>query len=178
MEATSVDKSLVKLSLEDQDLLVFEIKQHNGYLRINTGFSKEMRGKFKRREIHRIVAERMGLYSCKAKALMIDHINRDKMDNSRENLRLVTARENQLNSLKVQDAKGGTRPKKKWHALISINGKTHYLGRFDTQEEVHEIRRLSMEAGKPIKVKHRYKGCSLLRMSANGSHELISATAT
>jgi hypothetical protein len=65
--------------------------------------------------------------------LQIDHISRNKLDNSIENLRLVTHQENQFN----RDAKGCSFNKGKWVAYIKINGKQIHLGRYNTQEEAH-----------------------------------------
>jgi hypothetical protein len=65
--------------------------------------------------------------------LHIDHINRDKLDNNIENLRLVTRQENQWN----RGAKGYCFSKlaNKFQAYIKLNGKQTTLGLFDTAEE-------------------------------------------
>ena len=65
----------------------------------------------------------------------IDHINRDKMDNSLENLRKVPHQHNTWNT----NAKGCCFEKEsgKWRAKITLNYKDIYLGKFDTEEEAH-----------------------------------------
>jgi hypothetical protein len=69
--------------------------------------------------------------------LVIDHINRDTLNNSIENLRKVSKQQNTFNS----NAKGCYYNKKsgKWMAQITISGKYIYLGLHNTEEEAHEV---------------------------------------
>ena len=73
--------------------------------------------------------------------LETDHINQDKLDNRRCNLRICTTRENQANSKIRVDNTSGYRgvnylkKYKKWAANIRINGKKKYIGWFDSAEE-------------------------------------------
>jgi hypothetical protein len=65
----------------------------------------------------------------------IDHINRVKSDNRLANLRCVRRSENLMNRSHAKSgAKGVYQERGKWTARIRINGKTKYLGRFDTKE--------------------------------------------
>lgn len=64
---------------------------------------------------HQIVASRMGLYPCE----QIDHINHDKGDTRRCNLRAVTHSQNQRN-LKREQLIGVERARGKWYARIQI----------------------------------------------------------
>jgi hypothetical protein len=66
--------------------------------------------------------------------LLIDHINRDKLDNRIENLRVVSKQENCFN----RGAKGFCFHKGKYQSQITINKKIIYLGSYDTEEEAHE----------------------------------------
>jgi len=68
--------------------------------------------------------------------LLIDHINRDTLDNSIDNLRIATYQENQWN----RNGKGCSYHKKsgKWMAYIRINKKLINLGYFLTEKEAHE----------------------------------------
>jgi hypothetical protein len=69
-----------------------------------------------------------------------DHINGDKLDNRRANLRAATAAQNSRNTAKH---KGGSRFKGvclcrqtgRWKATIKIDGRQAWLGRFDTEED-------------------------------------------
>lgn len=69
----------------------------------------------------------------------IDHINGNGLDNRRENLRIVSHRENCQNKHIEKTSKfpGVTWNKqhKKWHAHVRILGKNRYLGSFDDEVE-------------------------------------------
>ena len=69
----------------------------------------------------------------------IDHVNGDKLDNRRVNLRLASRIQNMAN---VKKKPGGTSLYKGvswfnnckiWYAAIVYNGKRYYLGRFDKE---------------------------------------------
>ena len=90
-------------------------------------------GKGKQYLIHRIIAYAyLGLDIHNPKQV-IDHINRDKLDNQVSNLRIVSNQENQFNT----NAKGYYKKGNKYEAKIQINGKKIYLGYFETTEEAH-----------------------------------------
>jgi len=67
---------------------------------------------------------------------MIDHINRDKLDNRIINLRSVTSQQNSFNT----NAKGYSYSKKdkKYIGEIKVGGKRIYLGSFNTPSEAEE----------------------------------------
>ncbi len=90
----------------------------------------------KMQRMHRVIAERAGI-DCSDQ---IDHINRDKLDNQRENLRAATNSQNQANSKdRKSGPKGATlRPSGRWQSQITVNGVRIDLGYFDTREEAHE----------------------------------------
>lgn len=73
--------------------------------------------------------------------VIVDHINRDKLDNRRENLRTATAQQNSFNVDKHSDNTSGHKGvtwdklRRKWVASIVKDGKRRFLGRFDTAEE-------------------------------------------
>lgn len=77
---------------------------------------------------------------------VIDHINRNKLDNRKENLRYATRAENAINSKKSNSATGvrgvyvDNRKKKKYLARIRANGKNTHLGMFYTAEEAKKAR--------------------------------------
>jgi hypothetical protein len=74
--------------------------------------------------------------------LEADHINGDKLDNRRANLRVCTAAENRQN---VPPAGGSSRHRGVsfnrgyWMAQCRVDGKTKTLGRFDTEEEAARV---------------------------------------
>jgi hypothetical protein len=81
------------------------------------------------------------------KGFDIDHINGNKLDNRRENLRIASRSLNMHNVPKrvtnTSGYKGVTWHKaaNKWCAQIMINYKNHYLGLFENIEEAVRARR-------------------------------------
>lgn len=76
--------------------------------------------------------------------LIVDHINRNRTDNRKSNLRAVTPKQNTQSggpkvNLKNRTSrfKGVCFSKKtsKWQAGIKVNGKSIYLGQYDTEIE-------------------------------------------
>jgi hypothetical protein len=69
--------------------------------------------------------------------LFVDHINGNKLDNRRENLRIVTNQQNQWNQTR---AKGyyWNAERNKWQVTIVVNKKNIFLGRFDTEEQARQ----------------------------------------
>lgn len=76
-----------------------------------------------------------------SKGEQVDHLNRDRLDNRRSNLRVASQLENVLNtglpSNNTSGVKGVYRHPKnpKWIAQIKRARKIRYLGSFDTLEE-------------------------------------------
>lgn len=72
---------------------------------------------------------------------IVDHINKDGLDNRRENLRLVDNAQNRMNASKYTQGtsqyKGVSYDKRynKYRAQIKIKKKSKHLGYFDTEEE-------------------------------------------
>lgn len=91
--------------------------------------------KGKKVRMHRMIMHDIG-------ELQVDHINRNGLDNRRENLRKATKDQNRANSGKMRD---GVRRRYKgvhfhkgndlWVAVISIGGKNKTLGYFKTARE-------------------------------------------
>jgi hypothetical protein len=84
------------------------------------------------------------------KGTHVDHINGDKLDNRRANLRVVSPSVNQANRRRrhprntsgvrgVGLFQGGP----KWRAQITVDRKVRHLGLFDTLEEAAEARRIA-----------------------------------
>lgn len=67
--------------------------------------------------------------------MVIDHVNQDKLDNRRSNLRFVSYRANALNSDKAGDGAWYNKSKNRWQAQHKINGRRYHIGTFLTREE-------------------------------------------
>lgn len=102
----------------------------------STGYASGIPEKRRQMRLHRfILAAPRGLY--------VDHINRDKLDNRRSNLRVCTQQDNSRNSPPRSTA-GRSSPYKgvsidrqyqieKWQAVIHCNGKRVHLGHFNSE---------------------------------------------
>jgi len=101
----------------------------SGYIRIETDGRKYC--------VHRLVAACFLGLDIHDLYQEIDHINHNRSDNRVENLRIVTAQQNQWNR---KDPKGYyfDKRKEKYHAYIIKNWKNIFLGLFDTAEEAHQ----------------------------------------
>jgi len=69
----------------------------------------------------------------------VDHINGDRADNRKANLRIVTRSQNLMNKNGVKGYYFDNHYKK-WKAEIIVNGKKIGLGSFDTEEEAKAAR--------------------------------------
>lgn len=72
--------------------------------------------------------------------IVVDHINGDKLDNRRSNLRLCSQSQNTKNTLVAKDNRSGIKgvsqkSNGKWRARIMVARKEIALGTFDTAEE-------------------------------------------
>jgi hypothetical protein len=76
--------------------------------------------------------------------IFVDHKNHDGLDNRRCNLRIGTNQQNQANSRPRSGAssmyKGVSwdRRQRRWIAVITFSGKSHYLGSFHDEREAAE----------------------------------------
>lgn len=83
--------------------------------------------------------ELMGL--VRGDDLEVDHINRDRLDNRRSNLRVVTKQGNRQNMPSHNGSSSRFRGvhwaalQQKWRARIRVNGKNMHLGLFDNEDE-------------------------------------------
>jgi hypothetical protein len=80
----------------------------------------------------------------------VDHINQDKLDNRRENLRICTHSENLSNRKKFNGSltkyKGIYRRGDKFCAKIQKNNKVTHLGTFNTEEEAAKAYNIASES--------------------------------
>lgn len=81
--------------------------------------------------------------------MYVDHINGDKSDNRKSNLRICTAQQSAFNTAKrsntISRFKGVTKRKdcNKWIAQIKVNGKRIHLGYFSSEKEAAEAYNLA-----------------------------------
>jgi hypothetical protein len=101
---------------------------HQGYPATTVGTGKKAYKLY----LHRLVTDAKP-------GTIIDHANGDRLDNRRENLRLATKAQNAANigalSTSKSGLKGVVKRGKKYRAFAHKDGKTQYLGSFDTKEE-------------------------------------------
>lgn len=92
------------------------------------------------RRMHRVIMERV-IDRPLNRWELIDHINGDKLDNRRANLRICNNSENQHNrDLPAHNTTGYKGVYKNprcatWHAAITVNYKKIYLGSYRTRED-------------------------------------------
>lgn len=75
----------------------------------------------------------------------VDHINGNVLDNRKDNLRIVSARENMQNSKSRREGGNSSKligvtwwkPTKQWRAQIYIDRRKRHLGLFITEEDAH-----------------------------------------
>lgn len=108
-----------------------------------------VRTDWSRRPTPRIVSlHRQVIQACPGQ--IVDHINRDPLDNRRENLRVVTVAQNAMNRSKSVTAAsrylGVYRFKARWVAKIGSGGKLLHLGLFDSEIEAAQAFDLAAKA--------------------------------
>lgn len=90
--------------------------------------------------LHRLI---MGVENIKDFSCQIDHINHNKVDNRKENLRIVNNMQNGFNRITWREdgSKIGVRLKKnKWLANITVDGNVVKLGKYDNYEDAVRAR--------------------------------------
>lgn len=91
------------------------------------------------------------LFVCAPAGAHVDHINGDKLDNRRSNLRVVTPQRNQINRKRLnRNNTSGIRgvayrphvsSLRPWHAQITVQHRNIYLGMYATREDAVDARR-------------------------------------
>ena len=74
--------------------------------------------------------------------MVVDHINGNRLDNRRKNLRICSQAENLRNRKRNKNCSSGFKGvyarRNRCQARITARGKCHYLGSFKTPEAAHE----------------------------------------
>ena len=93
-----------------------------------------------RQLMHRLI---LGLTDPK---VCVDHIDRDGLNNQRDNLREATNRQNQWNAAKHKDAPADVAKgvhwvteHKRWRVTIKHEGERMYLGQYKTKDEANAV---------------------------------------
>ena len=130
-----------KYALVDDDMFEY-LNQFKWYYN-STGYAvRTVKGK--KVLMHRIINNTPSSFET-------DHINRNKLDNRRKNLRTVTQGENNFNRDLYRSNKSGYRgifwekSRKCWEASIVINSKKIHLGRFKVLKVAREARKQGEE---------------------------------
>ena len=92
----------------------------------------------RRHKLHRLILD---VHDC---LIQVDHINGNKLDNRKDNLRLVSNQQNQMNIHKKKGTSskyfgvcldGRIKLTNRWIASIKVDYKNIFLGRFNTEIE-------------------------------------------
>ena len=93
--------------------------------------------------IHNLILER----DTSNQKITCDHINRNKLDNRKENLRIISHLENNLNTDRIEKGNGYCfrNDRNRWMAYIKKDNKMKTIGYFNTEEEAKQARSLYCE---------------------------------
>ncbi|WP_338627494.1 HNH endonuclease [Clostridium baratii] len=131
---------IIKAKIDNQD--IERCKEIKWYYAKNKD-SEYIEGTYKGKKVklHRYIL------NAKEKQILIDHINRNTLDNRKSNLRLATNKENSFNKSIRSDNKSGYSGvdlrNNKWRAKIKYNGITIHLGYFIDKDEAILNRQLA-----------------------------------
>lgn len=129
IKLVDVDSIVPNLKIDKEDIeKVSKYKWHisNGYARATT----RENGRVETIRMHRLIM------NAKPKT-HVDHINRNKLDNRKFNLRICTSQKNQGNTLKRKDNTSGykgvswDKVKNKFHARMMVQKSLIHIGYFD-----------------------------------------------
>lgn len=108
---------------------------------VETGRSKILKKYYQKSGVQ---MQRLLMRDVVKEGLLVDHINGDKLDNRKENLRLVTMSQSNANRGKINFKHkndkwskfvGVSWDRNKWRAIICKEGNKEYIGRFYNEED-------------------------------------------
>lgn len=135
------DNLFLILDDEDSDLAALSWYAHRGKDKNFYAAHREGSGARERVWAHDLVMERINGHVPLEDGFLVDHINRDKLDCRRDNLRIANRSENAANKSKAKNSKatskykGVSKFRNKWKASITVNRKSIYLGTFDNETD-------------------------------------------
>jgi len=137
----TVDLGKAVALVDDDDFELINSRHWHVTARGYAGRTERRGGKKFHVMMHRVIAK-LSHYDER----VVDHINGDKLDNRRENLRVCTHAQNLCNSKLYTTNKSGMkgvyqrRGSVRWTAYIYKDRKCYQLGTFDSAEEAHKAR--------------------------------------
>lgn len=153
INSTKYGKQIVLLDDEDYDRMILEgIKPELRYDKTIKGFYVQFKikpygvSKISGKDVRSTKPLHRWITNCPT-GMQVDHINRNTLDNRKENLRIVTARENNMNkrnNSKVPGVRWHSQGKK-WNARITIKGREKSLGMFEDYNEAVSARLKALE---------------------------------
>jgi hypothetical protein len=93
---------------------------------------RSINGGTRHRYMHRELAG-----AVEGDGMLVDHINRDRLDNRRANLRLVTPAQSAQNKPALSGRYRGVSwdsNRQRWQANAQLDGRRYYIGRYATEE--------------------------------------------
>ena len=110
------------------------------------GLSKK--GVHKTKAIHQLVAIAFLNHTPNGKKIVVDHIDNDKLNNSLENLQLITHRHNLSKDKKKYSSQhigvSWSKKRKSWRSSIGVNGVLQNLGNFTDETQAAEAYQLAL----------------------------------
>lgn len=98
------------------------------------GYAQANLGNYRRDYMHRVILNL-------PKGVFVDHVNGDKLDNRRSNLRTASRSENARNRRSNRTSTSRflgvswCAPRRKWKAQIAVKSKNTFIGRYDLEED-------------------------------------------
>lgn len=120
-----------------KEKILINTKNNHGYY-----FFKLSNGsKYKTYKIHQLVAMAFLGHTPNGHSSIVDHIDRDKLNNRLDNLRIVTPKESvknrNVNKTSKYSGVSFDKSRNKWVARININGVYKFLGRFESETKAY-----------------------------------------
>ena len=106
-----------------------------------------VQGHWTGKQMRKIGMHRLLLGLASGDGLTVDHIDRDKLNNRRTNLRIATQKVNAQNrsSRRISSSRfrgvSWHQGRRQWRAFVGVDGRMHFLGWFDDELEAARVAR-------------------------------------